>query len=101
MPKQKTIEEVKEQIAKVENDIRQGENKVKRLLQQNKQQERNDRTRRLIERGAIMESIVPEIKEFSGEQVKTLLQYALSTGASKETINGYTKAIRKNSAIAN
>jgi len=97
MPKQKSLAEVKEQITKVENDIRQGENKVKRLMQKNNQQERKDRTRRLIERGAILESQVPNAVQLSNEQIKTLLQYALGTSVAKEIIEGYTKALAKNS----
>jgi len=77
MSKQKTLAEVKEQIAKVEGDIRQGENKVKRLLQKNHQQERKNRTRRLIERGAILESLIPDAKELSNEQIQLLLVKAL------------------------
>ena len=88
MPKQKTLAEVSEKIVKVENDIRQSENKVKRLLQQNNQQERKERTRRLIERGAILESLLPEAKNLSGEEVKIILRYALGTEAVKEIISG-------------
>ena len=77
MSKQKTLAEVKEQIAKMENDIRQCENKVKRLLQKNHQQERKDRTRRLIERGAILESLIPDAKELSNEQIQALLVMVL------------------------
>ena len=93
MSKQKSINEVKGKIAKVENDIRQGENKVKRLMQKNNQQERKDRTRRLIERGAILESQVPNAAQFSNEQIKTILQYALATDVAKEIIDGYTKVM--------
>ena len=101
MPKKKTIAEVKVQIAKTENDIRQGENKVKRLLQQNNQQERKDRTRRLIERGAILESLVPDAVKLSNEQIKTLLQYSLGTSVAKEIIGGYSKALNQDTAAVN
>ena len=98
MAKPKSLAEVKEQIAKVENDIRQGENKVKRLFQKNHQQERKDRTHRLIKRGAILESQVPNAVQLSNEQIKKLLQYALGTGVAKEIISGYIKALAENPA---
>ena len=47
---------VVEQIALAKEDIKQHENKLKLLQQRQKEQERKDRTRRLIERGAILES---------------------------------------------
>ena len=96
MAKKKTLAEVRDQIAEVENDIRQGENKIKRLMQQNKQQERKDRTRRLIERGAILESKIPNAKDYSNEQIKTLLEYALGTGIAKEIMCGYSKDLYAN-----
>ena len=89
MPKQKTLAEVRAQIAKTENDIRQGENKVKRLLQQNKKDERSARTRRLIERGAILESLVPDAAMFSNGQIKELLKHALGTDAVNRMVSGY------------
>ena len=91
----RTIESVTEQIAKIENGIRQGENKIKRLEQKNHQQERSDRTRRLIQRGAILESFVPNAVHFSNEQIKTLLEYALGTDTAKEIISDYAEAYQK------
>jgi len=101
MPKSKTLAEVKEKIAKTENDIRQSENKVKRLLQMNRQQERNARTRRLIERGAILESLIPSVAHFSNEQVKTLLVHALGTSVAEEVIDGYVEEHNKALAATN
>ena len=95
MAKVKTIESVTDQIAKIENEIRQGENKVKRLEQKINQQERNDRTRRLIQRGAILESFIPSAVRFSNEQIKMLLEHALGTVAAKEIINDYNETHRK------
>jgi len=87
MSKQKTLAKVREQIAQVENDIRQGENKVKRLLQKNHQQERKDRTRRLIERGAILESLIPDAKELSNEQIQSLLVKVLKLPSAPNAIS--------------
>ena len=53
--------------------IRQLENRQKILLNRKANAERKVRTHRLIERGAILESVFPEIVSMSGEQVKTFL----------------------------
>lgn len=49
------------------------EHQMTRLLNREKETERKARTRRLIERGAILESIFPEIADLSGEEVKAFL----------------------------
>lgn len=62
-----------EQIAKAEEQIRQLNNKKKRLISEQKQAERKKRTKRLIERGAILESVIGNAEDFSNEQLQTLL----------------------------
>ena len=79
MAKKKSLAEVNAEIASVEKEIRQSQNLIKRLEQQAKKEERNARTKRLIERGAILESLVPDAVNYSNEQIKTLLLYALDT----------------------
>ena len=58
----------------VRKKIRQLENRQKILLNRKAHAERKARTHRLIERGAILESVFPEIVPMSGEQVKTFLE---------------------------
>ena len=53
--------------------IEQLEHQMSRLLNRDKQAERKARTRRLIERGAILESVFPETADLSGEEVKAFL----------------------------
>lgn len=62
-----------EQIAKAEEQIRQLNNKKKRLISEQKQAERKKRTKRLIERGAILESVIGNAEDFSNEQLQALL----------------------------
>ena len=62
------------------------------MLQQNKKDERSARTRRLIERGAILESLVPDAVMFSNEQIKELLKHALGTDAVIGMVRGYNAA---------
>jgi len=70
---------VAEQIALAKEDIKQQENKLKLLQQRQKEQERKDRTRRLIERGAILESLIDGAATLDNEQIKVILQTALSS----------------------
>jgi len=67
-----------ERIASVEDKIKQLENQKKQLIQQQKAAERKARTKRLIERGAILESLIPDAETLTNEQVKTLLQKAFA-----------------------
>ena len=53
--------------------IRQLENQQKILLNRQRDMERRVRTRRLIEHGAILESVFPELAVLPGEQVKAFL----------------------------
>jgi superfamily I DNA and RNA helicase len=76
MPKSKYT--IAEQIANAKEDIKQHENKLKLLNQRQKEQERKDRTRRLIERGAILESLIDGAADLDNERIKAILQAALS-----------------------
>ena len=87
-----TMKKLNEQIAKAKEDIRQHENKVKQLVQKQKEQERKERTRRLIERGAILESLIDEPTAITNEQIKTLLQSVLTSAAAREKLNAFHTA---------
>jgi len=63
-----------DKIASYEEQIAQLNNRKKQEIQKHKADERKARTRRLIERGAIVESFIPNSETLTGEQVKTLLQ---------------------------
>lgn len=58
----------------VREKIRQLENRQKILLNRKSDVQRKARTHRLIERGAILESVFPEIISMTGEQVKVFLK---------------------------
>ena len=67
------IDKLKAQQEKVKTEIRQLENRQKILLNRKTGAERKARTRRLIEHGAIMESIFPATTAMTGEEVKAFL----------------------------
>ena len=58
----------------VREKIRQLKNRQKILLDRKADAERKARTHRLIERGAILESVFPEIISMTGDQVKAFLK---------------------------
>ena len=68
------MEKYTEEIESVQEKIRQLKNRQKALLQKQSDAERKARTRRLIERGAILESIFPEVVPMTNEQVKAFLE---------------------------
>lgn len=61
------------ELEKAMQEKEQLEHQMSRLLNRDKQAERKARTRRLIERGAILESVFPETADLSGEEVKAFL----------------------------
>ena len=68
-----------DQIESAREEIRQRENRLKELVQKQKTQERNSRTRRLCERGGYLESILPNTIPLTLEQFKTFLNKTLKT----------------------
>ena len=63
----------KEEREKVLKEIRQLENRKKILENKQRNEERRGRTRRLIERGAVLEGIFPLAPDLSGAEVKAFL----------------------------
>ena len=78
----------KDEREEVLKEIRQLENRQKILENKQRNEERRVRTRRLIERGAVLEGIFPLAPAFSGAEVKAFL-IALShlPGAAELTVN--------------
>ena len=66
-------EQTKDEREKVLKEIRQLENRQKILENKQRDAERRARTRRLIERGAILEGVFPLSPNLSGEEVKAFL----------------------------
>ena len=73
-----------EEKQKVETELRQLQNRQKILLNKKANAERKARTHRLIERGAILESVFPTVAAMTGEEVKSfLLSLSRLPGAGK------------------
>ena len=79
-----TADKIEEAKAK----ISQYENHMKQLVQKQKQEERKARTKRLIERGAIFESLIPDAGALTNEQVKTFLTNTIQTDFASKILLG-------------
>ena len=83
-PRTKTLEELTTEIEDGKKKIRQLENREKMLRQKLSKEERRTRSHRLIVRGAVFESIVPEAKGMTDEEAAALLRIALSSQPARE-----------------
>ena len=91
-PRTKTFEELTAEIEDGKNKIRQFENREKLLRQKLSREERRERNHRLIVRGAVFESIVPEAKDMTDEEAAALLRFALTS----EPVQEYLKKRAEN-----
>ena len=91
-PKEKTCGELQAEIEDGKKKIRQFENREKMLRQKLSKEERRTRSHRLVVRGAVFESIVPEAKNMSDEEAATLLGLALTS----EPVREYLKKRAEN-----
>ena len=82
-----TIEECNAEMELTQKKIRQYENREKMLRQKLSREERRTRSHRLIVRGAVFESIVPEAKTMTDEEAAAFLRLALTS----EEARGYLK----------
>lgn len=78
-----------DQIGKINEQIKQLQNKKKTLLAKESVEKRKKRTKRLIERGAILESVINNVENFSNEQLQTLLIEIFSSEFAKGKIKNF------------
>ena len=83
-PREKTREELQAEIEDGKKKIRQFENREKMLRQKLSKEERRTRSHRLIVRGAVFESVVPEAKTMTDEEAAALLRLALTSEPARE-----------------
>ena len=85
-----------EKIDSIKLKIQQLENERKKILQAQKETDRKARTKRLIERGAILESLVSGADTFTNDQIKSFLEKTVTTENARKTLDGL---IPKGSAV--
>ena len=69
------MKNIEEKILMAEEEIKQLQNKRKKLISQQKQEERKKRDRRLYEKGAVFESIFTESKDFTKDEFYQLITF--------------------------
>ena len=79
-----------EKIATIELQMTQLENQRKKLIQEKKQQERKDRTKRLCKRMGLFESMLPESISLTDEQFHIFLEKTVATEHSCHILDGLT-----------
>ena len=80
-----------EKIDNIEIQMQQLANEKKRLMQQQKEADRKARTKRLIERGAILESMIPDADTFSNEQIKVFLEKTVANETARKILDGLSR----------
>ena len=91
MPKKPTKEEISASIERAKTDIRQGENAIKQMKREVSKEERRLRTNRLIQRGAIAESLIRDADALTNEQFKFVLSAGLHTDKAREKLEYFRK----------
>lgn len=79
-----------EKITSIEAEIRQLENRRRQLLQEQKAQERKDRTKRLCRRMGLFESLLPDTIPLTEEQFKTFLEKTVAAEHSRRILDELT-----------
>lgn len=82
-----------EKISNIDLEIEQLKNRKREITQRYKAEERKARTKRLIERGAILESLIPASDTLTNDDVKQILSYALETPYVKEYLRKDRKSV--------
>ncbi|MBQ4559296.1 MAG: DUF3847 domain-containing protein [Lachnospiraceae bacterium] len=82
-----------EKISNIDLEIEQLKNRKREITQRHKAEERKARTKRLIERGAILESLIPASDTLTNDDVKQILSYALETPYVKDYLRKYHGSI--------
>ena len=72
------LNELRAEQQKIQTQIQQLENRNKILLNREADAKRRARNHRLIEHGAVLESVIPTAKDMTGEEVKELLVKLIS-----------------------
>ena len=79
-----------EKITSIEEEIRQLENRRRQLVQEQKAQERKDRTKRLCRRMGLFESLVPDTIPLTEEQFKTFLEKTVAADHARRILDELT-----------
>ena len=77
----KTSEDIQKQIEQLKNQ-------KKEVLAKERAQARKERTRRLIQRGAILEQYLDNAEDLTNEDVESIVKYAFNTPYVRDFVRG-------------
>jgi hypothetical protein len=81
-----------ERIAEKQQERLNLDSEIKSLIQQQKAEERKERTDRQIKRGELLEKLLPDTVTMSDEQFKAFLETTLLSNFSRKQLDGLTSA---------
>ena len=90
MTAEQELEQLRQELAKAKQKARQYENQQKIILNKARERNRRNRTRCLIEYGAILESIFP-VNDMDGAEVKAFLTEISLLPVVSKTLEAYKK----------
>lgn len=76
-------------VTSIDLEIEQLKNRRKEILVRENEVKRKARTRRLIQRGVILEELIPEAETFTNEEIQEIVKYALNTPFVKEYLRKF------------
>ena len=85
MSNRKTLDE---RIEAAREEVKQKGARVKELLQQQRKQERKDRTHRLCERGGKVEKLLPDLARLTDDQFEIFVEKTLLSGFAEKVLRG-------------
>ena len=90
MTPEQELEKLRRELAEAERKVSQYRNQKKIILNKAHDRERRNRTRRLIEHGAILENVFP-IRDMDGEKLTAFLTEISLLPVVSKTLEGYKK----------
>ena len=76
-----------ERIEQQKTEIQQHENELKRLMRQQKEEERKARTRRICQRGGLLEKLLPDTMTLTEEQIRVFFEKTLLTPFARRALS--------------
>ena len=87
------MKNIDDEIQAAQRQIEQLTHRQDRLVSRLKTEERKKRTRRLIERGAILESVISNATDFTNEQIQILVTEIFATDFARAKIEKLRQAM--------
>ena len=94
MAKKKTLEQIRAEQERIEQELKVRQQNLKILKQKEKEMSRKERTHRLCTHGAILEQFL-DPNEFNDEQLMEILTTIFRHSSNQEMLESYRRQIRE------